>query len=73
MATSDRAQQLTVVGYGAEWRSAQMLAREVERAARQIQSKTQKQTKKLASGRFLFNTLDPSAQKRLRQMQRGMQ
>ncbi|MDJ0593525.1 MAG: NYN domain-containing protein [Pleurocapsa sp. MO_226.B13] len=72
VATSDRAQQLTVVGYGAEWRSAQMLAREVEQAARKVKYKTKKQTKKKPSGRFLLNALDPAAQKRLRQMQRGI-
>ena len=71
VATSDRAQQLTVVGYGAEWRSAQMLAGEVEQAARKI--RTKRKTKKKPSGRFLFNTLDPAAQKRLRQMQRGIE
>ena len=73
VATSDRAQQLTVVGYGAEWRSAQMLAREVDQSMRQIKSRTKKQTKKKPSGRFLFNALDPTAQQRLRQMQRGIQ
>ena len=73
VATSDRAQQLTVVGYGAEWRSAQMLAREVDQAAHQIKRKTKKQTKKKPSGRFLFNALDPAAQKRLRKLQRGIQ
>lgn len=71
VATSDRAQQLTVVGYGAEWRSAQMLAGEVELIARKTKAK--RQTKKKPSGRFLFHTLDPAAQKRLRQMQRGIQ
>ena len=70
VATSDRAQQLTVVGYGAEWRSAQMLAGEVEQAARNTRVK--RQTKKKPAASFLFNTLDPAAQKRLRQMQRGM-
>lgn len=73
VATSDRAQQLTVVGYGAEWLSAPMLAREVEQADRKIKSRTKRQTKKKPAGRFLFNTLDPTAQKRLRQMQRGIQ
>ncbi|HEY9766984.1 MAG TPA: NYN domain-containing protein [Coleofasciculaceae cyanobacterium] len=73
VATSDRAQQLTVVGYGAEWLSAPMLAREVEQTAQKTKSRTKKQTKKQPSGRFLFNTLDPVAQKRLRQMQRGIQ
>ena len=73
VATSDRAQQLTVVGYGAEWLSARMLAREVEQEAQKIKLKTKKQTRKKPSGRFLFNALDPIAQKRLRQLQRGIQ
>ncbi len=73
VATSDRAQQLTVVGYGAECLSAPMLEKEVKRADCQIKSRTKKQTKNKPSGRFLFNTLDPAAQKRLRQMQRGIQ
>lgn len=73
VATSDRAQQLTVVGYGAEWRSAQMLAREVEQAANKTKSRTTRQTKRQPCGRFLFNALDPSAQQRLKQMQRGIQ
>jgi len=73
VATSDRAQQLTVVGYGSEWLSAPMLEREVERAVQKTKSKTRKQTKKQLSGRFLLNALDPVAQKRLRQMQRGIQ
>lgn len=71
VATSDRAQQLTVVGYGAEWLSAPMLARKVKQELQNTKSKTRKQTEKKSSGRFLFDALDPSAQKRLRQMQRG--
>lgn len=70
VATSDRAQQLTVVGYGAEWRSAQMLAGEVAAATRKTRQK--KQTKKKPTGGLLFYTLDPVAQKRLRQWQRGI-
>ena len=72
VATSDRAQQLTVVGYGAEWLSAPMLAREVEQEIRKTKSRTRTQTKKKSSGRFLFNALDPIAQQRLRKMQRGI-
>ncbi len=70
VATSDRAQQLTVVGYGAEWRSAQMLAGEVDMAARS--TKIKKQTQNKPAGRFLFNALDPAAQQRLKQWQRGV-
>ena len=72
VATSDRAQQLTVVGYGAEWRSAQMLAREVEHMASKVKSRTKKQRKKKPPSRFLFNALDPAAQQRLRQMRKGI-
>ncbi len=69
VATSDRAQQLTVVGYGAEWMSAQQLANDVEFAARRVQRK-QKDVKK-SSGRFLFNALDPIAQERLTRLRFG--
>jgi uncharacterized protein len=69
VATSDRAQQLTVVGYGAEWMSADMLAHEVDFIARRVQSK-QKTTSKPA-GRFLVNSLDPDAQQRLAQLRYG--
>jgi predicted RNA-binding protein with PIN domain len=72
VATSDRAQQLTVIGYGAEWLSAPMLEREVGLAVQKTKSKTKKQTKSKPPGRFLFNTLDPAAQKRLKQMRQGM-
>jgi uncharacterized protein len=69
VATSDRAQQLTVVGYGAEWMSAEKLANDVEFIYRKVERKI-KQPKK-SSGRFLFNSLDPDAQKRLTQMRYG--
>ena len=70
VATSDRAQQLTVVGYGAEWRSARMLAVEVDAAARKI--KRRKKSIKKVSGSQLFHALDPVAQQRLKQWQRGI-
>lgn len=70
VATNDRAQQLTVVGYGAEWRSARILAAEV--ATAYYQTKKKKQTSKQSPRRFLFNTLDPIAQQRLKQWQQGI-
>ncbi|MEL6442521.1 MAG: NYN domain-containing protein [Cyanobacteria bacterium J06621_8] len=73
VATSDRAQQLTVVGYGSEWLSAPMLAREVRQAIRQTKRRTKQQNKKKPASRFLLNNLDPIAQQRLKQMQRGTQ
>jgi uncharacterized protein len=69
VATSDRAQQLTVVGYGAEWMSAEKLANEVEFAARRVQSKLK--PKKKSAGRLLMHSLDPDAQKRLADLRFG--
>lgn len=70
VATSDRAQRLTVTGYGAEWISAQRLAGEVEMTVRQINRK--KRPRKKAAGRFLYNSLDPNAQQRLLQWRKGI-
>lgn len=69
VATSDRAQQLTVVGYGAEWMSAERLANEVDLANSRVQRK-QKQPKK-TSGRFLAHALDPIAKQRLTELRFG--
>jgi predicted RNA-binding protein with PIN domain len=69
VATSDRAQQLTVVGFGAEWMSAERLAADIESVARRVQRK-QKTTHK-PSGRFLANSLDPIAQQRLANLRLG--
>lgn len=70
VATSDRAQQLTVVGYGAEWMSSQQLASDVEFTARRSRRKHRPQ--KQSRGRFLFNSLDAQAQERLAEWRRGM-
>jgi len=70
VATSDRAQQLTVMGYGAEWMSAQQLVNAVETTARRIQR--QHQSKKQPSSRFLFNSLDAQSQQRLTEWRRGL-
>ncbi|BAU64081.1 hypothetical protein STA3757_14500 [Stanieria sp. NIES-3757] len=69
VATSDRAQQLTVTGYGAEWLSAQKLAGEVEIAATKIKRK--KKSNKKSSGRLLFNSLDPVSQQIFQQWRQG--
>lgn len=70
VATSDRAQQLTVVGYGAEWMSASQLSYEitatVERAKRN--HKPQKQS----NSRFLSSSLDPKARQRLAELRIGL-
>ena len=70
VATSDRAQQLTVVGYGAEWMSSQQLASDVEFTARRARRKHHPQ--KQSRSRFLFNSRDAEAQERLAQWRKGM-
>ena len=70
VATSDRAQQLTVVGYGAEWMSAEQLAADVECAARR--SERRHKSRKQNSSRFLASSLDPESQKRLAQLRMGL-
>lgn len=73
VATSDRAQQLTVGGYGAEWISAQRLWVEVELTTEQIRRKqrTLKKQERASSKRFLANALDPVAQARLAKLRLG--
>ncbi len=73
VATSDRAQQITVVGYGLKMLTDKIIKKKIKKKKKKTKCKTKRQTKKQPPGRFLFNTLDPAAQKRLRQMQRGMQ
>jgi predicted RNA-binding protein with PIN domain len=75
VATSDRAQQLTVAGYGAEWISAQRLWTEVELTAEQTQRRQASLRKKGQSSarRFLANALDPVAQERLAKLRLGQQ
>jgi len=68
VATSDRVQQLTVVGYGAEWISAPRLEGEVYLTTK---SKRNQRPQKKSQGRFLFNTLDAKTQQRLVQMRTG--
>ncbi len=69
VATNDRAQKLTVTGYGAECISAQRLAGEVETTSRR--AKRNERSSKKSAGRFLFHALDPIAQERFRQMRQG--
>lgn len=69
VATSDRAQQLTVVGYGAECMSATRLEADVESIVQRVQGR-QKPIKK-PTGRFLFQSLDRQAQQRLSDLRYG--
>ncbi len=69
VATSDRAQQLTVMGYGAEWMSAQQLHQDLESTTSQIRSR--QRSGKQPSKRLLSHSLDPKAQAQLKQMRFG--
>ncbi|MDJ1172830.1 NYN domain-containing protein [Roseofilum capinflatum] len=70
VATSDRAQQMTVVGYGAEWMSASRLAQEVSNSKTVLHEK--RKTKKKVSRSSLFHGLDASAQERLTALRMGL-
>ena len=70
VATSDRAQQLTVVGYGAEWMSAQQLAAEVEDVGQRV--KRHQRPPKKSPNRFLAHSLDPLAKERLARLRLGL-
>ena len=70
VATSDRAQQLTVQGYGAEWLSAHQLCCDVETTVCRMRHryKSQKQPKT----RFLVNGIDAKARQRLTELRMGL-
>ncbi len=71
VATSDRVQQLMVLGYGAEWMSAQQLGCEVESTALRVQR--QNKPRKQSSSRFLANSLDAKARQRLAELRMGLE
>jgi uncharacterized protein len=70
VATSDRAQQMTAIGFGAEWISSLQLIADVDFSAKRSQRRHRPQ--KQSSGRFLFNSLDPKAQARLSALRHGL-
>ncbi|MBW4523262.1 MAG: NYN domain-containing protein [Scytolyngbya sp. HA4215-MV1] len=70
VATSDRAQQLTVIGYGAEWMSAEQLAGEVQAIVHRVQR--QQKAPKRSSSRMLANSLDPAARQHLTKLRLGI-
>ncbi len=70
VATSDRAQQLTIMGYGAEWMSAKKLEADIELTERKVRRR--QKTAKRSQGRFLANSLDPASQERLAKLRFGI-
>lgn len=69
VATSDRAQQLTVMGYGAEWMSARQLELEVQASIQRFRQR-QKQRQKPV-GRSLMHALDQKAREKLTRLRFG--
>ncbi|MGB3637050.1 MAG: NYN domain-containing protein [Rivularia sp. (in: cyanobacteria)] len=70
VATSDRAQQLTVQGYGAEWISAQQLCYEIE--ATVCRTRQKYKSRKKTNGRFLANSIDPKSRQKLAELRMGL-
>ncbi len=66
VATSDQPQKLTVIGYGAEWISAERLATEVSCSHQQLKTRRTSGKK-----RFLMNCIDPNTRKLLSQWRQG--
>ncbi|MBV9388977.1 MAG: NYN domain-containing protein [Chroococcidiopsidaceae cyanobacterium CP_BM_ER_R8_30] len=69
VATSDRIQQLMVMGYGAEWMSAQQLGCEVKSTSARVR---RQQSRKQSSGRFLANSINAKARQRLAELRMGL-
>jgi predicted RNA-binding protein with PIN domain len=70
VATSDRAQQLTIQGYGAEWLSAAQLLQEIQTIETQIRGSLRSQSQQ--SRRRLAASLKPDAKKKLEQLRLGL-
>lgn len=69
VATSDRAQQMTTIGYGAEWMSVQQLLHDIELAEQQVRRR-QRPTQ-TSSGRFLSSRLDDAVRQQLERLRYG--
>lgn len=80
VATSDRAQQLTVVGYGAEWMSAHLLGQEVDQSRSQVRKQAKKYgvrqrrspVSPTVKNQGWISKLDPAVQDKLSQWRHGL-
>jgi predicted RNA-binding protein with PIN domain len=70
VATSDRAHQLTVVGYGAEWMSAKQLASDVQLA--QLHNRSRPHRPNRQGHRSLLRGLDHEAREKLNKLRFGL-
>ncbi|MFN5515057.1 MAG: NYN domain-containing protein [Cyanobacteriota bacterium] len=69
VATSDRAQQLTVLGYGAEWMSAPSLVQAMATSQTQVRKVPKKQNQR--PGTSLARGLDPQVREKLQKLRLG--
>lgn len=69
--TSDRAQQMTAVGFGAEWMSAQALEFEVESTFSSV--KHRQKPRKESPKRMLGHVIDAETSKRLKKMRKDLE
>ncbi|HIK46072.1 MAG TPA: NYN domain-containing protein [Leptolyngbyaceae cyanobacterium M65_K2018_010] len=69
VATSDRAHQLTVVGYGAEWMSARQLERDVQHLHHQTQQRLQRRPQ--PTRHSILSGLDEEAREKLTRLRFG--
>ncbi|MEM9771793.1 MAG: NYN domain-containing protein [Cyanobacteria bacterium P01_D01_bin.73] len=72
VATSDRAQQMTVTGYGAEWMSCQQLQHDLDASARELRQ-DKRRSPKARSSRFLGNRVNEKMRQKLMQMRLGLE
>ena len=72
VATSDRAQQLTVTGYGAEWMSCRQLEHDLEASVRELRQDHSRKPK-TRSSRFLGNRVNEQMRQKLMQMRFGLE
>lgn len=70
VATSDRAQQLTVVGYGAEWMSVAQLNADVNLSVQKV--KRRQKPQKHSKQRFLSRSLNPEMQAKLAKLRSNL-
>ena len=70
VATSDRAQRLTVVGYGAEWMSATQLGSDVHLSVQKVKHRQKPQ--KRSKQRFLSKSLNPEIQAKLAKLRSNL-
>lgn len=70
VATSDRAQQQTVTGYGAEWMSALQLETDVRFASAGVRQR--QRSRKRSGSHYLMNSLDQGVKDKLTQLRFGL-